>query len=173
MMNLIDCDTSHAASILAILNDAIVNTTALYDYKPRAPETMTAWFDAKRQGNYPVMGVISDEGKLLGFGTYGAFRPWPAYKYTVEHSLYVAGAYRRQGVGALLLESIIGRATSQDYHVLVGGIDSTNAGSISLHERFGFERVATMREVGFKFGRWLDLCFYQLTLPTPEAPADG
>ena len=173
MMNLIDCDTSHAASILAILNDAIVNTTALYDYKPRTPKMMTAWFDAKRRGNYPVIGVISDEGELMGFASYGAFRPWPAYKYTVEHSLYVAGRYRRQGLGALLLGNIIERARSQDHHVLVGGIDATNAASIALHKRFGFERVATLRQVGFKFSRWLDLCFYQRLLDTPSAPVDG
>jgi phosphinothricin acetyltransferase len=71
------------------------------------------------------------------------------------------------------LKNVIERATSQDYHVLIGGIDATNTGSVALHERFGFERVATMCQVGFKFGRWLDLCFYQLTLPTPEAPVDG
>jgi L-amino acid N-acyltransferase len=172
-MQVIECNASHSESILAILNDAIVNSTALYDYKPRAPETMTAWFDAKQRGNFPVIGVSSDEGELMGFASYGAFRPWPAYKYTVEHSLYVAKPYRRQGVGSLLLSSTIERATSQDYHVLVGGIDSTNAVSIALHERFGFEHVATMRQVGFKFGRWLDLRFYQLTLKTPAAPVDG
>jgi L-amino acid N-acyltransferase len=172
-MQVIECNRSHSEPILAILNDAIVNTTALYDYKPRTPGTMTAWFDAKQRGNYPLIGVISAEGELMGFASYGAFRPWPAYKYTVEHSLYVAKPYRRQGVGTLLLKNIIERATSQDHHVLVGGIDSTNAVSIALHERFGFEHVATMRQVGFKFGRWLDLCFYQLMLPTPVKPADG
>jgi L-amino acid N-acyltransferase len=173
MMNVLDCDTSLSAAILAILNDAIVNTTALYDYKPRTPETMTGWFEAKQRGNYPVIGVISDEGALMGFASYGAFRPWPAYKYTVEHSLYVAKPYRRQGVGTLLLRTIIERATAQDYHVLIAGIDSTNAVSIALHERFGFEHVGTVRQVGFKFGRWLDLCFYQLTLKTPATPVDG
>jgi phosphinothricin acetyltransferase len=109
----------------------------------------------------------------MGFASYGAFRPWPAYKYSVEHSLYVAAPWRRQGVGAVLLQAVIERAISQDYHVLVGGIDATNSASIALHERFGFERAGTMRQVGFKFGRWLDLCFYQLTLPTPESPVDS
>jgi L-amino acid N-acyltransferase YncA len=172
-MQVIECNRSHSEPILAILNDAIVNTTALYDYTTRTPETMTAWFDAKQRGNYPVIGVISDAGELMGFASYGAFRPWPAYKYSVEHSLYVAQPYRRQGVGTVLLKSTIERAISQDFHVLVGGIDSTNAVSIVLHEQFGFERVATMRQVGFKFGRWLDLYFYQLTLKTPIAPVDG
>lgn len=172
-MNVIECDTSHSEPILAILNDAILNSTALYDYKPRTAERMLAWFESKRQGNYPVIGIVSDDGELMGFASYGAFRPWPAYKYTIEHSLYVAGPWRRRGVGSLLLKKVIERAISQEYHVLIGGIDATNAGSISLHERFGFERVATMRQVGFKFAGWLDLCFYQLTLPTPEGPVDG
>ena len=173
MMRVIDCDTSHSEPILAILNDAIVNSTALYDYQPRTSEMMLAWFEAKQRGNYPVIGVVSESGDLMGFASFGPFRPWPAYKYTVEHSLYVAAPWRRQGVGALLLRKTIERASAQDYHVLIGGIDSDNAGSITLHERFGFERVATMRQVGFKFGRWLDLCFYQLILPTPGTPVDG
>lgn len=172
-MKIVDCDKSHSGPILAILNDAILHSTALYDYQTRTPDMMIAWFEAKRQGGFPVIGVVSDGGELMGFASYGAFRPWPAYKYTVEHSLYVAQPYRGRGLGTVLLRSIIERATAQEYHVLIGGIDSTNAASIALHERFGFERVATMRQVGFKFGRWLDLCFYQLTLPTPEAPTDG
>lgn len=172
-MKLIECDQSYGEPILAILNDAIVNSTALYDYKPRAPETMITWFEAKQRGNFPVIGVVSEAGDLMGFASYGAFRPWPAYKYTVEHSLYVASPWRRRGVGSILLRSIIERATSHNYHVLIGGIDATNTASIALHERFGFERVAMMQQVGFKFGRWLDLCFYQLLLPTPERPVDG
>ena len=172
-MNVVDCDSSFSEPILAILNDAIVNSTALYDYKPRTPEMMISWFEAKQRGGFPVIGGISDDGELMGFASYGAFRSWPAYKYTVEHSLYVAAPWRRQGVGAVLLRAVIDRATSQDYHVLIGGIDATNAASIALHERFGFERAGTMRQVGFKFGRWLDLCFYQLILPTPDGPVDG
>jgi L-amino acid N-acyltransferase len=172
-MKVIDCDTAYSQPILAILNDAIVNSTALYDYQPRTLDAMQAWFEAKRCGKFPVIGAVAGDGELMGFATYGGFRAWPAYKYTVEHSLYVAAPWRRRGVGAVLLGSIIERAVSQDYHVLIGGVDATNAASIALHERFGFERVATMRQVGFKFGRWLDLCFYQRILPTPNAPADG
>lgn len=173
-MRVIDCNiSSHAESILTILNEAIVNSTALYDYVPRTMETMTTWFEAKRRGAFPVIGVMSDADELMGFASYGTFRGWPAYKYTVEHSIYVAPPFRGQGLGKLLLEKTIERARAQDYHVLVGGIDSANAVSIALHERFGFARVATMPEVGFKFGRWLDLCFYQLVLDTPSKPADG
>ncbi len=172
-MHIIDCDSSHSDSILAILNEAIVNSTALYDYVPRPRESMDNWFAAKRCGNYPVVGVVSDTGEILGFATYGTFRPWPAYKYTVEHSLYITPEFRGQGLGKLLLSTLIGRARDQDYHVLVGGIDSTNLASIALHNHLGFEHVASMKQVGFKFGRWLDLCFYQLLLETPAQPRDG
>jgi L-amino acid N-acyltransferase YncA len=172
-MNLIRCDNSWSQPILAILNDAILNTTALYDYRPRTLTMMTSWFEAKQRGNYPVIGAVTESGELMGFTSYGPFRAWPAYKYTVEHSVYVASAFRGQGIGKRLLQEIVTAARQQDYHVLVGGIDSQNAVSIRLHERLGFQHAGTIRQAGFKFGRWLDLAFYQLILDTPARPADG
>jgi phosphinothricin acetyltransferase len=172
-MNIIPCDESRSAEILAIFNDAIVNSTALYDYQPRRLESMAAWFDAKRKGNFPVLGAVAEGGQLLGFSSYGIFRPWPAYKYTLEHSVYVATEHRGKGVGRQLLKQIISAAQEQDYHVLVGCIDSQNAASIALHRAFGFQHSGTVREVGFKFGAWLDLEFYQLILKTPDRPMDG
>src|SRR6516164_6297477 len=106
-MNLIRCDNSWSKPILAILNDAILNTTALYDYKPRTLATMTAWFEAKEKGHYPVVGAVTESGELMGFASYGPFRAWPAYKYTVEHSVYVARAFRGQGIGKRLLQEIV------------------------------------------------------------------
>src|SRR5262249_24899001 len=116
---------------------------------------------------------ISDEGGLLGFGSYGVFRAWPAYKYTVEHSIYVEASCRGRGIGKLLLQEIITSARAQNYHMLIGGIDSQNSASIGLHKRFGFHHAGTLHQVGFKFGRWLDLAFYQLMLETPITPTDG
>lgn len=172
-MRIIQCDRSHAIDILAILNEAIANSTALYDYQARTPEMMTAWYDAKDKGGYPVIGVVDEAHRLLGFGSYGPFRAWPAYKYTVEHSLYVDRPHRGRGVGRLLLTELIAVARRQDYHTLIGGIDAQNAASIALHRRLGFEQCARVREAGFKFNRWLDLTFYQLLLDTPAHPADG
>lgn len=172
-MKLTACDVSFADQILAIFNDAILNSTALYDYKPRTMESMGPWFESKRKGNFPVIGAVDDSGELLGFGSYGTFRAWPAYKYSVEHSVYVAAKHRGKGLGKLLLPEIIGNARQQGYHVLIGGIDSRNAVSIRLHERFGFQRAGTIRQAGFKFGCWLDLEFYQLILDTPSNPVDG
>jgi phosphinothricin acetyltransferase len=174
-VQIIECDHRHAEAILAIFNEAIVNSTALYDYHPRTAATMTTWFETKRRGNYPVIGAVSDTNadELLGFASYGDFRGFPAYKYTIEHSLYVAKPHRGHGVGKRLLGELIARAEAQQYHAMIGAIDSANAASIALHQRFGFQPVGTLPQVGFKFGRWLDLCFYQLLLKTPEQPIDG
>jgi phosphinothricin acetyltransferase len=172
-VRLIECDRARSAEILAILNEAILNSTALYDYEPRTMAMMDAWFDVKMKGHYPVLGAIDDEGRLLGFATYGAFRERPAYKYTVEHSLYVNRDVRGRGVGRRLLDAIIERAKAEHYHVLIGGIDADNAVSIELHKKFGFTYCGEIREAGFKFGRWLHLVFYQLILETPKHPADG
>ncbi len=172
-MSLISCDAAYTEPIRAIFNDAILHSTALYDYQPRTMETMRAWFDAKVKGNYPIVGAVTPGGELMGFGSYGPFRAFPAYKYTVEHSVYVAAKFRGQGVGKRLLQEIIVNAQRQDYHVLIGAIDSQNVASIALHQKFGFQHAGTIRQAGFKFGRWLDVDFYQLILSTPAAPQDG
>ena len=163
----------HAAAILDILNDAIVHSTALYDYQPRQMQNMVTWFEAKRAGHFPVIGIEDAQGTLLAFGSYGAFRAFPAYKYTVEHSVYVHKDHRGHGLGAHIMQALLAAAKAQDVHAMVGAIDASNAGSIALHERLGFKHVGTLPQVGFKFGRWLDLAFYQLLLDTPAQPVDG
>ena len=171
---MIQCEQNrHAAAILAIFNEAIIHSTALYDYKPRTMEMMAAWFDAKAKAKYPVIGIENDSGDLMGFGSYGTFRAWPAYKYSVEHSVYVEARFRGRGVGKRVLQEVIAAAQGQGYHLLVGGIDATNSVSIRLHETLGFSYCGTIRQAGFKFGRWLDLSFYQLILSTPSDPTDG
>lgn len=172
-MKIIRCDLTHAGAILSILNEAIVNSTALYDYQPRTPAMMQSWFEAKAKGNYPVIGAVNDTGELLGFASYGSFRGWPAYKYTVEHSVYVDTRFRGQGLGKILLRETISAAMAQDYHTLIGGIDAANAASIALHRSLGFAHCASIKQAGFKFGRWLDLEFYQLILASPSRPIDG
>jgi L-amino acid N-acyltransferase YncA len=170
---IISCDRSRASSVLAILNEAIENSTSLYDYQARTPAMMEAWYDAKERARYPVLGVVDDANVLLGFGSFGAFRAWPAYKYTVEHSLYVERSHRGQGIGRLLLAELVATAARQDYHTLIGGIDADNVASIALHRSLGFEQCAHIRQAGFKFNRWLDLLFYQRVLDTPAYPKDG
>ena len=164
----------HAEAILAIFNDAIVSSTALYDYQPRTMLTMVAWFDAKQKAGLPVMGLEDESGQLLGFASWGSFRAYPAYKYTVEHSVYVRHDQRGGGLGKRLMQALIAEAKARgDVHALVGAIDAANSGSIALHQKLGFQSVGLMPQVGFKFGRWLDLALYQLNLQTPTNPVDG
>ena len=171
---LVNCSLArHGRAILEVFNDAILTSTALYDYQPRTMESMTAWFAAKEAGGFPVLGVEDSDGTLQGFASYGTFRAWPAYKYTVEHSVYVHRDCRGRGLGRRLLQELIAAARENGLHALIGGIDAANPGSIALHERLGFRHVGTLPEVGFKFGRWLDLAFYELILDTPSQPIDG
>ena len=163
----------HAVEILDILNDTIVNTTALYDYRARSLSSMAEWFNVKETGRFPVIGAIGASDQLMGFASYGPFRPWPANKYSIEHSVYVHKDHRGKGVARALLQQLIATARQQQYHVLVGGIDVTNIASIALHEQLGFSHAGTIRQAAFKFGRWLDLGFYQLILDTPNEPVDG
>lgn len=172
-MTIIDCSRAHADQILAILNDAIVTSTALWDYVPRPPESMGPWFAAKEAGRYPVIGAVADDGQLLGFGTFGPFRAWPAYKYSVEHSVYVHRDHRGRGLGRALLGQLVERARAGDYHTLIAGIESSNLASKVLHRGFGFEPCGVVRHAGYKFGRWLDLEFHQLVFEGPRRPFEG
>jgi phosphinothricin acetyltransferase len=152
--------------ILAIYNEAVLNTTASYDYTAQTLAARQAWFAQKQAQNLPVL-VMAEDGQILGFGSYGPFRAWEGYQYTVEHSLYVHPSYRRQGIGKALLAVLIEAAIQQQVHVMIAGIDAENQGSILLHEQLGFIAVGTLQQVGFKFGRWLDLCFMQkILMPT-------
>ena len=165
-MTLVDCTVArHAEAILDILNEAIANSTALYEYEPRSLASMHEWFAARASRGYPVLGIEADDGTLLGFASYGVFRAYAAFQYTVEHSVYVHADHRGCGIGERLLRALIDRARQQQLHVLVGGLDASNQASIALHRKLGFVPAGVITQAGFKFGRWLDLAFWQLTLP--------
>lgn len=165
MIHPIECTfASHGEAILAILNEAILTSTALYDDEPRTMQMMQDWFATKQAKGFPVLGLASDSGELVAFATYGAFRHFSGYRFTVEHSVYVHSDHRGHGYGERMLSAVIQAAREQGVHVMVGVIDSTNASSIRLHEKLGFTASGTLREVGFKFQRWLDVVFYQLVL---------
>jgi L-amino acid N-acyltransferase len=173
-MKLIDCTFErHAAAILDIFNDAILNTTALYEYKPRTMETMKTWFATKETNRFPVIGAVSEAGELMGFASWGTFRAFPANKYTVEHSVYVHKDHRGKGVSLVLMNAVVAKAREAQLHTLIGGIDAANEVSIALHKKLGFAHAGTIKHAAFKFGRWLDLAFYQLLLDTPTNPIDG
>jgi L-amino acid N-acyltransferase YncA len=151
------------SDLLAIYNDAVLTTTAVYDYSERTAEQQSAWFKAKRDQGLPVL-VAENGGDAVGFASYGRYRPWPAYLHSVENSLYVAADWRGRGIGSLLLPALIQRATDRGLHAMIAGIDAANEASLRLHAKFGFEPVGRFREVGWKFERWLDLAFLQRML---------
>lgn len=158
--------------LLDIYNHVILNTTAVYQYTPQTLEMRRTWYDAKQKDGHPVF-AAEEGGKIVGFSSYGPFRAWAAYKYTVENSVYVSEDKRGKGIGKLLLQPLIEAAGRQGLHAIIAGIDASNASSIRLHQSFGFEEVAHFRQVGYKFGRWLDLKFLQLLLEGPSHPLEG
>ena len=149
--------------ILAIVNHAILYTTAIYDYEPRTIEAQQQWFDDKMKEHFPVI-VAEADAKIVGFASYGAFNPKVGYRRTVEHSVYVADGLSGNGIGKQLLYELISLAKSQKLHVMVGLIDASNIRSIEFHKKFGFTENSILKEVGFKFGKWLDVQFMQLIL---------
>ena len=154
--------------LLPIYNDIILHTTAVWQYEPQSLQMRTEWFESRRQQDFPVyvaeMIEAGNEPTLLGFSSYGPFRNWPAYQHTVENSVYVAKEARGLGIGKKLMEPLIAKAREQELHAIVAGIEASNAVSIKLHRYFGFVEVAHFREVGWKFGRWMDLKFLELIL---------
>lgn len=158
--------------ILAIYNEAIRTTTAVFQYEPHTLEMRQRWFEEKQAAGYPILTAELD-GAVVGFANLGPWRQAAAYKYCVENSVYVAEAYQGNGLGRLLLRSLIDAAIAMDKHAIIAVIEAENAVSIALHASFGFERAALFRQVGYKFGRWLDLVFMQLTLDTPAEPVEG
>jgi len=155
--------TNDLEKILEIVNYSILHTTANYSYDIQTLEVQIKWFEDKKDKNLPV--VVADlDGEVVGFGSYGQFREKIGYQYTIEHSVYVVDHVIGKGIGSKLLTELIRLAKEQGYHVMIGAIDAENAGSIAFHERFGFVTTGTIREVGYKFGHWLDLVFMQLIL---------
>lgn len=149
--------------ILAITNEAIANTTSIWTWTPSTLDVRRAWLSERRAAGLPVL-VAEVEGDVAGFGSFGPFRAFEGYLHTVEHSLYVDPAWQRRGLGAALLEALEAEARSRELHVMVAGIGAENLGSLALHRRAGFAEAGRLREVGQKFGRWLDLVFMQKVL---------
>jgi phosphinothricin acetyltransferase len=129
------------------------------------------WFQTKQQQGFPVF--VAEEGdQIRGFSSFGPFRAWAAYLYSVENSVYVSANERGKGIGKLLIPPLIDAAQKLGLHTLIASIEATNEASIRLHTHFGFKEVACFKEVGWKFGRWLDLKFLQLILK-PEINPDS
>jgi L-amino acid N-acyltransferase YncA len=158
-----DAAEADLPAILDIYNEVLLTTTSIYSEVPHTLAMREAWFRERKSAGFPVI-VAEQDGMIVGFAAYGHFRVWPCYRFTAEHSVYVHRDKRGQGISKLLLAEIIGLAKSAGLHALIAGVDSENGVSLLLHRKFGFEQVARFKEVGFKFGRWLDLIFLELLL---------
>jgi L-amino acid N-acyltransferase len=146
--------------ITAIYNEVLTNSTAIYNDRPTTREERLVWWRARREQGYPVL-VAVNGSSVAGFATFGDFRPWPGYRFTVEGTIHIHASSRGRGVGTELLKILIHRAKLLGKHTMVAGVDSENAASLRFLERSGFERTAYLREVGYKFNRFLDLIFLQ------------
>jgi L-amino acid N-acyltransferase YncA len=157
--------------ILAIYNDIVATSTAIYRDDPATLEERAQWWRDRTAQGYPVL-VAADHTGVIGYASFGDFRAWPGYRFTVEHTVHVRSDRRGHGVGTALMHPLIERATTLGKHVMIAGVDADNHASLQFHERLGFVRVAHFREVGFKFDRWLDLVFLQRLLDAaPTSPA--
>jgi L-amino acid N-acyltransferase len=159
-----DATEADLPGVLAIYNDAVRTSTAVYTEELDTLEGRRRWFEARAAAGFPVLAAV-EAASVLGFASFGDFRPWPGYKHTVEHSVYVAEAARGQGIGPALVSALLPRAGALGKHMMIAGIDAANETSIRMHERLGFERAGVLREVGRKFERWLDLLLMQRLLP--------
>jgi len=165
-----DARPADLPALLAIYNDAVLNTTAIWNEQPVDLANRQAWFDARQAQGYPILVAHDDDGQVLGYSSFGDWRPFEGFRHTVEHSVYIRADQRGNGLGGALMQALIERARSIGKHVMVAAIESGNGASVRLHERLGFIVTGQMPQVGVKFGRWLDLTFMQLTLDPGASP---
>lgn len=149
-------------ALTEIYNDAVVGSAATFDLARKTLEDRMRWF-YEHDGSHPLL-VAEAQGEVVGFATLSEFREKPGYSRTAETSVYVRRGSRGTGVGTAVMQAIIDGARRLGVHTLVAGIVPPNPPSVALHEKLGFRRVGTFREVGRKFGRWQDVEFFQLML---------
>jgi L-amino acid N-acyltransferase len=151
-------------AILDIYNDAVLNTTASWDYEPATLSHRTQWFEQHQQQGFPVLVAQTETNRVVGWGALSKFRDKIGYQYTVEHSVYIASGWRGQGIGRGIVQALVDEASRMGKHVILGGVEKSNEASLRLHRGLGFEEVAHFRQVGYKFDQWLDLVFLQKIL---------
>ncbi|MFF3026580.1 GNAT family N-acetyltransferase [Microbacterium sp. NPDC057944] len=170
-MHIRDAEIADLETIAEIYNDAVRNTTAIWNETVVDVDDRAVWLAERLRAGFPVI-VASDETGVLGYASFGSWRAFDGYRHTVEHSVYVRGDQRGRGIGKTLMVELIARARALGKHVMIAAVESGNVGSIALHERLGFVETGRLPQVGAKFGRWLDLTFLQLTLDDSSAPGD-
>jgi L-amino acid N-acyltransferase YncA len=151
-------------AILEIYNDAVLTTTATYDYEPRSLEHRIAWYEDHLRNEYPVFVAVEEEGAVVGWSSLSRFHDRMGYRFTTENSIYVAAPHRGKGLGKLLLQPLIDAARERKAHAIIAVIDADNKVSVKLHQKFGFEQVGHFKQVGYKFDRWLDVIYMELLI---------
>jgi len=158
------------AGILRIYNDAVENSTAIWNDRIVDLDNRRAWLAERHDQGYPVLVAIDEGGQVAGYASFGPWRPHDGFRHTVENSVYVSPDHRGSGIGRSLMKALIERARMLEKHVMVAFIESENRASVHMHQQLGFIHVGQMRQVGCKFGRWLDLTMMQLTLNRTSHP---
>jgi L-amino acid N-acyltransferase len=156
--------------ITAIYNEVLTHSTAIYNDRPATVEERISWWRSRLAQGFPVL-AAADGARIIGFASFVDFRAWPGYRFTVEGTVHIHADGRGQGVGTELLKAILARAKALGKHIMIAGVDSENAASLRFLERFGFERAGCLREVGYKFDRFLDLVFLQYWISPPARPS--
>ncbi|QEL57094.1 GNAT family N-acetyltransferase [Chromobacterium paludis] len=160
-MQIREANLEDLAAILDIYNEVIATTTAVYNDDPLTPGEFAVWFQDRTAAGYPVLLAEEDDGRVLGFSSFGDFRTRPGYRFTVEHSVHLTADARSKGIGTALVQALFPRAKAMGKHTMLGAVDADNEASIRFHEKLGFVQVGRLPQVGFKFGRWLDLVYLQ------------
>jgi len=163
--------TADLPAINDIYNYYVLNSTCTYQLEPETLEARRAWFEEHSPEKHPITVALIDE-VIVGWGSLSKFRPRAAYDHTVEASVYLRHDIHRRGIGKALLLDLIVRAKAAGHHTLIGGASADQTASLALQDSLGFQRVAYLKEVGFKFGRWLDVAYAQLmlSLDIPRVP---
>lgn len=163
-MNVRRAEPRDLQAILDIYNQAVLSTTATYDYEPRSLEAHRHWFE-----EHVVFVAEDGDGRIAGWSSLGPFHPRPGYQFTVEDSIYVAEDCRGRGIGTQLLPPLIDEARRLGKRAIVAVIDAESEASLRLHKRVRFQHAGRLHQAGFKFGRWLDVVYLELLLPGPSA----
>jgi len=161
-MNLRRADMADAEAIRKIYNIEVIGSTATLDLVPRTAEEQASWMVA-HSGVYPVI-VAEDEGQVVGFASLSPYRPRPGYATAVEDSIYVAAPSRGRGVGRALLNEAVDTARTHGFHSVIARVGAAQEASVALHRACGFDFVGVEREIGRKFGRWIDVAILQRLL---------
>ena len=160
-------------SITEIYEHAVLHGTATFELTPPDLAEMTRRFEALTVGDFPYFVAVLD-GRVVGYAYAGPYRPRPAYRFTVENSVYLEPAIHRRGIGLMLMQRLIAECTTRAFRQMIAVIgDSANAGSIGVHTRCGFQMIGTHPNVGLKFGRWLDTVMMQLPLGDGASTVPG